>query len=62
MIEKSLCLYECFSSNNQSLMFECKNNTYRYSIIKLYSDSTCNTLVDLKTTKIYKKINNRIYK
>lgn len=31
-----------------------KNNTYRYSIIKLYSDSTCNTLVDLKTTKIYR--------
>lgn len=30
-----------------------KNNTYRYSVIKLYSDSTCKTLVDLKRTKVY---------
>ena len=33
-----------------------KNNTYRYSKIKLYSDSTCKTLVDSKTTKIYKYV------
>ncbi len=33
-----------------------KNNTYRYSVIKLYSDSTCKTLVDSKTTKIYKYV------
>ena len=33
-----------------------KNNTYRYSKIKLYSDSTCKTLVDLKTTKVYKYV------
>lgn len=34
-----------------------KNNTYRYSVIKLYSDSTCKTLVDSKTTRIYQYIN-----
>ena len=33
-----------------------KNNTYRYSKIKLYSDSTCKTLVDSKTTKVYKYV------
>ena len=33
-----------------------KNNTYRYSAIKLYSDSTCKTLVDSKTTKVYKYV------
>ena len=35
---------------------EDKNNTYRYSKIKLYSDSTCKTLVDSKTTKVYKYV------
>ena len=33
-----------------------KNNTYRYSKIKLYSDSTCKTLVDSKTTRVYKYV------
>ena len=33
-----------------------KNNTYRYSKIKLYSNSTCKTLVDSKTTKVYKYV------
>ena len=33
-----------------------KNNTYRYSKIKLYSDSTCKTLVDSKITKVYKYV------
>ena len=33
-----------------------KNNTYRYSKIKLYSDSTCKPLVDSKTTKVYKYV------
>ena len=33
-----------------------KNNTYRYSKIKLYNDSTCKTLVDSKTTKVYKYV------